>query len=61
VTLVFAALGGTLRVNGTPLLDSRGYAALVTVVVVTTLITPAALKWSTRARTRLVRVSGQGL
>jgi Kef-type K+ transport system membrane component KefB len=50
VTLIFAAVGGTLRVNGIPLLDSGGYVALVTVVIVTTLVTPAALKWSVRWR-----------
>jgi Kef-type K+ transport system membrane component KefB len=46
VTLVFAALGSTLRIGNAPLLDERGYASLVTVVVLTTLITPPALKWS---------------
>ena len=46
VTLVFAALGATLRVGQTPLLDERGYTALVAVVILTTLVTPAALKWS---------------
>jgi Kef-type K+ transport system membrane component KefB len=58
VTLIFAALGGSLHLNGAPLLGATGYAALVTVVIVTTLVTPAALKWSTRARPR-VGVSGQ--
>ena len=43
---VFAALGSTLRVGDAPLLDERGYAALVAVVVLTTLVTPPALKWS---------------
>jgi Kef-type K+ transport system membrane component KefB len=46
VTLVFAALGSTLRVGNVPLLDERGYAALVTVVILTTLVTPPAMKWS---------------
>jgi Kef-type K+ transport system membrane component KefB len=46
VTLVFAALGSTLRVGNAPLLDERGYASLVAVVVLTTLVTPPALKWS---------------
>ena len=50
VTLVFAALGSTLRVGDAPLLDERGYAALVVVVIVTTLVTPPALKWSLRPR-----------
>jgi Kef-type K+ transport system membrane component KefB len=48
VALVFAALGGSLRVGGAPLLDEREYAAIVAVVVVTTLVTPPALKWSLR-------------
>jgi Na+:H+ antiporter len=54
VTLVFAALGSTLRYGGAPLLDERGYAALVTVVIATTLLTPPALKWG------LSRSSGAG-
>ena len=50
VTLVFAALGSALRVAGVPLLDERGYTALVTVVILTTLLTPPALKWSFGAK-----------
>jgi Kef-type K+ transport system membrane component KefB len=50
VTLVFAALGSALRVGPAPLLDERAYTALVTVVIVTTLVTPPALKWSMGAR-----------
>jgi Kef-type K+ transport system membrane component KefB len=46
VTLVFAALGNVIRRGQLPLLDDRGYTALVTVVVLTTLLTPPALKWS---------------
>jgi len=46
VTLVFAALGSTLRVGNVPFLDERSYTALVAVVLLTTLITPPALKWS---------------
>ena len=46
VTLVFAALGSAPRPGQLPLLDDRGYTALVTVVVLTTLVTPSALKWS---------------
>ncbi len=59
VTLVFAALGRTLQVGGTPLLDDRAYAALVTLVIITTLMTPPALKWSWRPQAELTRVSGQ--
>jgi Kef-type K+ transport system membrane component KefB len=50
VTLVFAALGSTLQVGQAPLLDERGYTALIAVVIVTTLVTPPALKRSMRAR-----------
>ena len=46
VALVFAALGRTLTAGEAPLLDERGYAAIVAVVVLTTLATPPALKWS---------------
>ena len=46
VTLVFAALGRTLVAGSVPLLDQRAYAALVAVVILTTLATPPALKWS---------------
>jgi len=59
VTLVFAALGRTLQLGGSPLLDDRGYAALITLVIITTLITPPALKWSWRTNDALPRVSGQ--
>jgi len=51
VTLVFAALGSTLRIGSVPLLDERGYTAVVTVVILTTLATPPALKWSMKERT----------
>lgn len=52
VTLVFAALGGVTRSGQGPLLDDRGYTALVTVVVLTTFITPPLLKWSLASETR---------
>jgi Kef-type K+ transport system membrane component KefB len=59
VTLVFAALGRTLQSGGVSLLDDRGYAALVTLVILTTLMTPPMLKWSWAPRSGLARVSGQ--
>ncbi len=43
VTLVFAALGSTLQVGSVSLLDQRGYTAIVSVVILTTLVTPPAL------------------
>ena len=51
VTLVFAALGSTLHIGAAPLLDDNGYASLVAVVVLTTLLTPPALKWSLGGKT----------
>jgi Kef-type K+ transport system membrane component KefB len=44
VSLVFANLGLSLHVGGQALLDTRQYSALVTVVVLTTLLTPPALR-----------------
>ena len=52
VALVFAALGGALQVGQGPLLDERGYTALVAVVILTTLITPPTLKWSMKGHFR---------
>lgn len=46
VALVFAALGSTYKVGTRPLLDQNGYTAIVSVVILTTLITPPALRWS---------------
>ena len=40
VALVFAALGSTYKIGELPLLDQNGYTAIVTVVILTTLITP---------------------
>jgi hypothetical protein len=46
VSLVFATLGSAPQFGQAPLLDERGYIAVVTVVILTTLVTPPALKWS---------------
>jgi len=56
VALVFAALGGTFKANQLPLLDQGGYTAIVTVVILTTIVTPSALKWSLgkRSETRVM-------
>ncbi len=42
---VLRNLGLSLDVGGHPLLDARQYSALVAVVVLTTLLTPLALRW----------------
>src|SRR5262249_5112449 len=46
VTLIYASLGLTLIANGTSLIDSKSYSALVGVVLLTTILTPALLKWT---------------
>src|SRR5262249_42512011 len=46
VTLIYASLGLTLVANGTSLIDSKSYSALVGVVLLTTILTPALLKWT---------------
>jgi Kef-type K+ transport system membrane component KefB len=52
VGLIFANLGLALTVGGRPLLDSGTYSAIVIVVLVTTLVTPPALRWSLARRDR---------
>jgi Kef-type K+ transport system membrane component KefB len=56
VTLIFAALGSAARAGQMRLLDDRGYTALVAVVVLTTLVTPPALKWSLSSRAQNDRI-----
>jgi Kef-type K+ transport system membrane component KefB len=46
VGLIFANIGLTLVVRGEHIIDSGTYAAVVIMVMLTTLITPPALKWS---------------
>jgi Kef-type K+ transport system membrane component KefB len=50
VSLVFANLGLSLQLDGRSLLDARQYSALVTVVILTTLATPPALRWRLSSR-----------
>ncbi len=46
VGLIFAAIGLTLTIGGERIVDEAVYSAVVIMVIVTTLITPPALKWS---------------
>ena len=46
VTIIYANIGTSLMLDGRPVLDQALYSALVLVVFVTTLVTPAALKRS---------------
>ncbi|MDB4871009.1 MAG: Na+/H+ antiporter [Gemmatimonadales bacterium] len=50
VGLIFANIGLTLVVRGEHIIDSGTYAAVVIMVMLTTLITPPALKWSLNRR-----------
>ena len=46
VGLIFANLGLSLKLAGKPLLDAGLYSAIVVMIILTTLMTPPALKWS---------------
>src|SRR5262249_15484909 len=50
VSLIYANLGMTLLVGGAPVLDRKAYSAIVTVVILTTLLTPMSVKWSLARR-----------
>jgi Kef-type K+ transport system membrane component KefB len=46
VGLIFASIGATLTVKGEHILSGGTYAAVVIMVIITTMLTPPALKWS---------------
>jgi Kef-type K+ transport system membrane component KefB len=46
VGLIFASIGSTLTLGGKPIISPALYSAVVVMVIVTTLVTPPALKWS---------------
>jgi len=46
VGLIFASIGASLVLHGEPVISSEVYSAVVIMVIVTTLITPPALKWT---------------
>jgi Kef-type K+ transport system membrane component KefB len=50
VGLIFANVGMGLRLNGVPIVDAQAFSSLVLMVVITTLITPPALRWSLSRR-----------
>ena len=52
VGLIFANLGLTLTLQGEPIVSPAIFSGVVIMVVVTTLITPPALKWSLARRAR---------
>lgn len=46
VGLIFASIGATLTLAGERIIDEATFSAVVIMVIVTTLVTPPALKWS---------------
>ena len=46
VGLIFANVGATLSIAGQPVITPELYSAVVIVVILTTVVTPAALQWS---------------
>jgi Kef-type K+ transport system membrane component KefB len=52
VGLIFAGIGAGLTLNGRPLVDHTLFSALVLMVLVTTLVTPPALRWRLAAVAR---------
>jgi Kef-type K+ transport system membrane component KefB len=53
VGLIFASIGASLTIAGERVITPATYAAVVIMVIVTTLVTPPALQWSLkRSRSR---------
>jgi Kef-type K+ transport system membrane component KefB len=50
VGLIFASIGLTLHIGGRAIVDPVTYSAIVAMVILTTLVTPPALKWSLSRR-----------
>ena len=46
VGLIFAAIGRSLTIKGSPVIDDSLYSVIVIMVMITTLITPMGLKWA---------------
>ena len=54
VGLIFAGIGLTLSIGGERIVDENVFSAVVIMVIVTTMITPPALKWSLTRKVRHV-------
>ena len=52
VGLIFAGIGAGLRLDGTPVVPPDLYAAIIVMVILTTVITPAVLSWRLRTMAR---------
>jgi Na+:H+ antiporter len=61
VGLIFANMGLTLTVAGSPLLNQDVFSAVVVTVMCTTLITPPALKWSFHRSSQRAALAGDEL
>jgi Kef-type K+ transport system membrane component KefB len=46
VGLIFAGIGTTLVIGGRPVLDQSLFSAVVLMVLVTTIVAPAGLRWA---------------
>jgi Kef-type K+ transport system membrane component KefB len=58
VGLIFAGIGATLTLGGRPVVDAGVFSAIVIMVIVTTMMTPPALKWSLGRGGRVERRGG---
>jgi Kef-type K+ transport system membrane component KefB len=52
VGLIFASIGLTLHIGGRAIVEPVTYSAIVAMVILTTLVTPPALKWSLSRKNR---------
>ena len=55
VGLIFANVGATLTIHGVPVITPELYGAVVIMIILTTLVTPAMLHWSLARGARSVR------
>jgi Na+:H+ antiporter len=55
VGLIFASIGLTLHLGGRAIIEPVTYSAIVAMVILTTLVTPPALKWSLSRKDRASR------
>jgi Kef-type K+ transport system membrane component KefB len=53
VGLIFANIGLSLQIGGERIVDTATFSAIVVMVIVTTLVTPPALKWSLSRESRI--------
>lgn len=59
VGLIFANIGLSLSVKGERVVDAATYSAVVVMVIVTTLVTPPALKWSLQRKQKRLALTAR--